>query len=391
MLCTAAGILLGAAAPFAVPSDDDRDVAEVVAAAGWILHVEVRVLRVLESSDEVGVGGRRAVTYLAEVATAPVMDLAAWPGDRVAGHPKRLAYAEPGVHQHDLDWATSTLDTLGIMVTAPPVQVRTWSLSSIWRLSTSRGLVWLKVVPAFCAAEPAVLPLLDHRVVPVVLGAAPDRVLLTDVPGHDQYGATGEEWRSMARMLIDLQKEWTQRIPELERVGVADKRPAAAIPAIVRVVDRHRRLLDPDTARALDSIVERLPERFTALDSCGVPDTLVHGDFYPGNVRGVPGAYRILDWSHCGIGNPMLDLRPSVERMTPQDQRQWISIWADGWSRVVPGCAARRAAELARPLGPMLGAVTYQLFLDNLETTERHYFDGDPLRALGRAVAAAST
>jgi hypothetical protein len=109
---------------------------------------------------------------------------------------------------------------------------------------------------------------------------------------------------------------------------------------------------------------------------------LVHGDFYPGNVRGTPGSYRILDWGDCGIGNPMLDLRPAFERLSPVDQLGWISIWAGEWSRVVPGCDARRAAELVRPLGPLFGAVVYQKFLDNIEPSERRYFDGDPVRAL---------
>jgi hypothetical protein len=53
---------------------------------------------------------------------------------------------------------------------------------------------------------------------------------------------------------------------------------------------------------------------------------------------------------------------------------------------VVPGCHARHAAELVRPLGPLLGAVVYQKFLDNIEPSERRYFDGDPVRALRKAV-----
>ena len=57
-----------------------------------------------------------------------------------------------------------------------------------------------------------------------------------------------------------------------------------------------------------------------------------------------------------------------------------------GWQRTLPGCDARRAAELAAPLGPLLGAVTYRRFLDNIEPSERPYHDGDPARALRRAI-----
>ena len=304
-------------------------------------------------------------------------------------HPNRLSYAEPGGHQLDLDWAAVTLAAKDIEVTAAPVQVRTWNLSSIWRLTTSAGLVWLKVAPPFCAAEAAVMPLLDQSVVPTVLGAASQRVLLADVPGQDQYDARGDELRTMARMLIDLQASWVDRVAELEALGVLDKRADAMLPRIHSVVDRNRDALDDDSRRGLDALIDDLPQRFAALEGCGIPDTLVHGDFHPGNVRGTTGRYRILDWSDCGIGNPMLDLRPSLEYFTPEDQLEARSIWVSEWSRQVPGCDARLAAELARPLGLLYGAVVYQNFLDNIETTERPYHEGDPAHVLRNAASIA--
>ena len=199
------------------------------------------------------------------------------------------------------------------------------------------------------------MPLLDQQVVPTVLGAGPNRVLLADVAGQDQYDARGDDLRCMARLLIGVQAEWSLRVPELEALGVQDKRCAAALPQIHAVVDRNRHELDDRTRRALDDLVDGLPERFAALEACGLPDTLVHGAFHPGNVRGTPGDYRILDWGDCGIGNPMLDLRPSFEYFTPADQLDAIEIWASEWSRVAPGSDGRRAAELARSLGPLDG------------------------------------
>ena len=133
------------------------------------------------------------------------------------------------------------------------------------------------------------MPVLDPTVVPPVLGAGPHRVLLADVPGQDQYDARGEELRHLASMLIGLQASWIGRVPELEALGVPDNRAGAAVPRIHSVVDRNRHELDDETRRALDVLVEGLPERFAALAACGIPDTLVHGDFHPGNVRGTAG------------------------------------------------------------------------------------------------------
>ena len=391
VLRTAHGELLGAAAPFTVENEWWRDVEDVVSGARTALGVEVRVLRILEVPDDTDFPGGGHVAYLAEVDRRPEhVPLGSWPDNPLLAHPNRLAFAEPGGHQRDLDWAAETLAARDIAVTGSPVQVRTWNLSSIWRLTTSVGLVWLKVTPPFCASEAVLMPLLDPGVVPTVLGAGLQRVLLADVPGQDQYDARGDELRSMVRMLIGLQASWVERVAELEALGVLDKRPHATLPRIHSVVDRTRHDLDDDTRRALDVLVEGLPERFAALAACGIPDTLVHGDFHPGNVRGSAGRYRILDWGDCGIGNPMLDLRPSLEYFTPYDQRGAISIWESEWSRQVPGCDARRAAALVRPLGPLYEAVVYQKFLDNIETTERPYHEGDPAHALRGAVAMAA-
>ena len=86
----------------------------------------------------------------------------------------------------------------------------------------------------------------------------------------------------------------------------------------------------------------------------------------------------------------MLDLRPSFEHFTPEDQHGSVGFWETEWSRVIPGCAARRAAELVRPLGPLYGALAYQKFLDDIETTERPYHEGDPAHALRQAVTFAA-
>ena len=387
MLCTARGELIGAAAPFTVESTWWRDVEGVVAGARDVLGVEVRVLRILEVPRGARFPGGGRVTYLAEVDVAPAhLQLGTWPDDPLLPHPNRLSYAEPGGHQLDLDWAADTLARRGIALTAAPVQVRTWNLSSIWRLATSAGPVWLKVTPPFCASEAAIMPLLDQNVVPTVPGAAPHRVLLADVPGQDRYADRGEELHMMARMLIDLQASWTGRVPELEALGLVDKRAGATLPRIHSVVDRNRHELDENGRRALDALIEGLPQRFADLEACGIPDTLVHGDSSrqrPRNGRPLPDPRLGRLWHRPPDARP----RPSLEYFTAHDQLGAINIWECEWSRHVPGCDARRAAELVDHLGPLYGAVVYQKFLDNIETTERPYHEGDPAHALEQAIS----
>ncbi len=117
-----------------------------------------------------------------------------------------------------------------------------------------------------------------------------------------------------------------------------------------------------------------------------MPDTLVHGDFHPGNVAGRVGDYVILDWGDSFIGHPLLDELAFVERLPPPSQlaaRGWVL--AD-WERLVPGSDPSRAADLLEPVVPLLAAVMYANFCAQIEPDERVYHSSDALRRLRRVV-----
>ena len=152
-----------------------------------------------------------------------------------------------------------------------------------------------------------------------------------------------------------------------------------------------RRSADLPTADAatLAALVSSLPARFAAIDACGLPDTLVHGDFHPGNVRGMPGALTILDWGDCGVGNPLLDLPAFLEAIEASSRDRIRDHWLAAWTAAVPGADARRAADLLRPIAAARQAVIYQMFVDNIEPVERRHHDADVLMWLRRAAAIA--
>lgn len=383
VLCTPDGELLGELPPVVIPAGWWRDVEDLVSAVWRAFGVRARILRILRMPD--GDAGRGR--YLAETDTIPAeVSLHPSDDDPLAEEPRRLRYAQPGGHRTDLGWAWETLRRNGITPLGSPIQVRTWNLSSIWRFSTSAGTVWLKATPAFCDVEARLLPVLDPGVVPEVFGADSGRVLLADVHGTDQYEANLVTRCGFIGLLVGLQQQWIGRVKELEALALNDYRAAPAIAAIESTIDREVGALDPEERRRLTRLVDGLPRRFAALEACGVPETLVHADFHPGNVRGESGDYRILDWADSAIGNPLLDLRPTLEYLSGAERAEVVEAFVTGWQRTLPGCDARRAAELAAPLGPLLGAVTYRRFLDNIEPSERPYHDGDPARALRRAI-----
>ncbi|MGO9198221.1 MAG: phosphotransferase [Acidimicrobiales bacterium] len=376
--------ILGAMPPFDVETPwwvDIKPIAE--------RHPDIAVLRLLKAEPPPGftMGGK--VTYLVEpletdTARAGLGDrvfggLRHWTGS-VTADPLRMPWAQPGGPATDLTWAATH-----IRITGPPVQHRTWNLSAIWCLPTDDGRIWMKCVPPFFRHEPAVLGLLAERRVPSLVATDGQRMLLEELPGEDGYGAPLEARQRLIDLLIDLQMSTVDRIGELEAVGVPDRRWPALVEASEAVVLRRA----PGNT-ILRELIDRATERVAAIDECGLPSVLVHGDAHPGNARVGPGADPGIwfDWGDSGIGHPMLDVVVLLRSGT-EHADSLFARWLDGWKNAVPGSDPHRAWRLIKPLAALGEAVVYQGFLDNIEAAEQPYHVNDVMPCLARAAALA--
>src|SRR5215203_2944385 len=368
LLCDRTGDPLGTLPPFGVTVPWWQEVGDVVIACRERYAAEVAVLRVLPLKDDQQAAGG-PVSYLAELLSGrPEAVLTPWrrppPSD---DHPLRLPYARPGGPAAEVAWADDQLIHAGRPRTGRAVQVRSWNLSSIWRLPTAGGDTWLKSVPPFFAHEGPMLRRLDPDLVPPLVAAEGPRVLLDEVPGE---------------------AHWVGRTAELAEVGAPDWRAEVLVPAVGRLVDRAATGLDEDVRRRLDALVEGLTERLAEIDACGVPDTLVHGDFHPGNTRGSSadgGRSVLLDWGDCGLGNPLLDQAAFLASIASGQREPVQARWADLWRTALPGSDPARAADLISPVSALRQALIYQVFLDGIEPDEHVYHRHDPAHWLTKA------
>ena len=359
-----------------------QDIEPVVRAARDVHGVDVIVLRLLDAELDQPHGGR--VTYLAEVAE-PVR-AQRWTGV-LDDQPRRHAFARPGGPAADLAWARALLAERGLRPAAPPTQIRTWNLSSLWRVPVEGQTAWLKVVPRFFAHEGALLSLMAGARVPTVLGHDGGRMLLAEVAGEDLHAAEPPQLQEMVNLLVELQCSWAGRVAELLALGLPDWRAPALGAAIADVVERTREELCADDRVTLADFVRGLPGRFDDVARCGLGDSLVHGDFHPGNFRGDGRSLTLLDWGDSGVGHPLLDqpafLDPIPDAAVAAVRAHWLQQWRDA----VPGSDPARASVLLAPIAAARQAVIYRRFLDNIEPSEQRYHRADPARWLNRAAA----
>lgn len=382
VLVTPDGRLIGSLPPFVVDVPWWQEAGPVVRGAREHHGVDVTVLRLLDSERPTPHGGR--VTYLAEVAE-PVA-AAPWAGS-LDDHPLRAPWARPGGPGADLAWADDMLAERGMRRSGPAEQVRSWNLSSLWRLPVDGGSAWLKAVPPFFAHEGPVLKRLVGTPVPAVLAQHDRRILMPEIPGEDLYDAALPRLVEMVGVLIELQRAWIGRTDELLAVGLPDWRPPTLGPMIASAVERTAAELTDEDRHTLAAFVERLDTRFAAVAACGLPDTLVHGDFHPGNTRGTEETLVLLDWGDCGIGHPLLDEPAFLDRIPEGAVSPVREHWHAGWRSAVPGSDPARASQLLAPVAAARQAVIYRAFLDGIEPSEHPYHRADPADWLGRTAA----
>jgi len=359
-----------------------QDIEPVVRAARDYHGISVVILRLLDAELDQPHGGR--VTYLAEVSEA--VRAQPWTGV-LDDQPRRHSFARPGGPAADLAWARARLAECGLRPTTSPTQVRTWNLSSLWRVPVEGQTVWLKVVPQFFAHEGALLALMGGARVPTVIGHDGGRMLLAEIVGEDLYTAGLPLLRDMVNLLVELQRLWGDRVAELLALGLPDWRAPALGAAIANVVDRTRDEISAEDRVTLAGFVRGLPGRFDEVAACGLRDSLVHGDFHPGNFRGDGRTLTLLDWGDSGVGHPLLDLPAFLEPIPRNAIGAVRAYWLQQWSEAVPGSDPARASVLLAPVAAARQAVIYRSFLDNIEPSEHPYHRADPAKWLNRTAA----
>lgn len=328
----------GRTAPIPVETPTWNHVEPVNTALQELLGVPTSVLRLVSvEGGSVPFGG--VVTYHVEAHGEPDRTCLEPAEEPEPDAEHRMPWARLGGPAELVEWADTVITRTG-----PARQMRTWNLSSVHRLPTADGPVWLKARPSFFADEGAVIKMVaahDPTLVPELLATAPDRVLLSQAEG-------GNCWHMTPEMVERVVPRW-----------VAVQHALAGEP-----------LLTPTTV---------------PMPSFGLPDTLTHGDFHGGNWRssGV-----VIDWSDACWAHPALDACRLME--FHPDQREVISrVWSEAWLALRPDSEPLKALEVARRASHLHNAVKYQEFLDNIEQSERIYHEGDPqaeLRAVRQLV-----
>lgn len=238
-------------------------------------------------------------------------------------------------------------------------------------------------MPPFFAHEGEIISLFNGEKVPALVASDQQRVLMRNLPGEDCYDANVDQMLTMLGLLVDLQWRWHERLPELNEAGLPDCSTLILSETIPAVIHQYLHELSDPLQSVLREFAASLPARLTEIEDCGMPSSLVHGDYHPGNWRGSGNDLTILDWGDCVVGHPLLD-QPGLLDRAEIHRDQLSTHWQSLWQAKLPKADVARAWALIAPVATARMAVVYQGFLDNIEPSERIYHDTDPVLCLRR-------
>lgn len=283
------------------------------------------------------------------------------------GLKRKQTWFEPGWYSN----ATSYLD--GVSYRLEQVRVgalepmKHWSMSSVLRAPTDRGLLYLKAILPELTYEPDVIKLLATvrpDGVPVIVADNAERHVwvAADFGGQSGTDLPPEALTGCLTLLVEFQHVATEWLTPLRDLGCLDlslPTMRQRIPGLMARDDlwsatdqsrnQHRALSGQERTELL-GLEPLLIAACDVLSREGIPDTLVHGDFHAGNVVRKNDSFLIHDWSFAAVGNPLFDLASWIYDAPDATAQTYIRSYFAEWRQRGVERNYERAWLTAKPL-----------------------------------------
>lgn len=261
-----------------------------------------------------------------------------------------------------LAWARQELLRLRYSADEPDqFHVRPWS--TVFRIPTSDGNVYLKAVPTRLAHEVRLTQWLADRFpdrVLSVLAADAERGLMLLPEGGRRLRDVGTDLRGWERLVgeyAQLQLLVAPHAPELLALGVPDRRLASLPNALAAML--------PAPERA----ITRYATLCSELAAVGLPETIQMDDLHDGNVFMDGDRLRVFDWGDASVAHPFVSLGMILATVAqgwqlPRDDAAVERVrdaYLEPYRDFASPATLRSAAALAERVAPTVRILAWQL------------------------------
>ncbi len=286
-------------------------------------------------------------------------------------------FARPGWLRELLQWTQQQIGPLGLRLTGGFRQLNSSPTFSLVRLETDGPAIWFKATGEPNSHELPVsvsLARLFPRCVPAILGvhASWNGWLSPEVPGTSLDEITQwSTWEQVAEELAELQIASVGKSAELLECKCKDLRISKLValtgPFLARMSELMAEQKKPSPAALtnveLAFLGDQLREACSLLQGLGLPDTLGHIDFNPGNIVVSAHGCVFLDWAEGCVTQPLITfdyLREHLKRSQTQEAaaiEKITAAYARPWRCFYSPDDLRRAMDVS----PLVAVFAYAL------------------------------
>jgi hypothetical protein len=295
--------------------------------------------------------------------------------NRHRDEPRLAPFAEPGWLAQLFEWVEEQVTSLGLRLTGNYRQLNASPAFSLIRLETDDSAVWFKATGEPNRHELAVAACLARLFpwhVPRLLGVHPawNGWLSEEVSGT-RLDTTADfpRWSQAAENLAQLQILSIGKRTELLEGQCKDLRLPTLAAQIDPFLDCMREFMAaqektapaPLTDTELARLRSRLKQACSSLADAGLPDSLGHLDFNPGNIFVAPNRCVFLDWSEACLTNPLITfefLRQHFQRTgfsRSMAIAHLVNSYLEPWQSLVPAADLDQAITVS----PLVAVFTY--------------------------------
>lgn len=279
-----------------------------------------------------------------------------------------------------LKWMKPYLQLCGLTPTGGFTQFNGSPTFCLIRFETDGPALWFKAVGEPNLREydiTTVLAQRHSRFLPKVIATHPEwhGWLMEEASGIQLNTAVRlDQWQAAARALASFQKESAEGVNALVQAGCRDRRAAGLVDLVDPFLEvigdlMQRQSKTPPvvlTRQDLSTLSRTIKEACARLQTLGVPDSLGHCDFNPGNIVVAEDGCVFLDWAEAHVGFPFMTfeyLLAHLHRDQPE-RASWADpirqAYADEWETVI---SADKLLEALR-IAPLLAVLVYALNRD---------------------------
>jgi hypothetical protein len=295
-------------------------------------------------------------------------------------------FARAGWLDQLMSWVKDQIDSSDLRLTGEFRQFNCGPQFSLIRLETIGAALWFKAVGKPNLHElpiTAIIARLFPSYVPTMVAthSSWNGWLTLEVPGSDlEEKSSNLLWSNTAKTLAALQLESVGKAGALLAAGCREMTNpvllsrAKPLFAVMAELMEQQRMSPPQALnrQELHDLCEQVEEACCKLALLGIPDTLGHLDFNPGNIVNTPNRCVFLDWAEAYVGNPFLTFEYMREHLRQQyggdlsRESEILANYCDPWNSSISPENLSEALLIA----PLVAVFAYAVSCERWRTSE---------------------